>query len=181
MPAESRQLPFNWVSEKLGVVPCVHGQGQIALEPMRSGELICAFGGRVMTLEACNQLPPEVQEMALQISEVPALVVGPMSTDEFSNGDYFNHSCSPNAGLRGDLRLVALRDIAVGEAITFDYATCMTEDDWTMECHCGTANCRQQVSGRDWMIQALQREYAGHWMSFIQERIDAQSESRSSS
>ena len=128
-----------------------------------------------MTLESCNQLPPVVQEMAMQISEFPQLVMGPMCSEEISNGDFFNHSWDPNAGLRSDVRLVALQDIAVGEAITFDYATCVTESDWKMKCLCAVANCRQQVTGNDWMVQKLQRKYSGHWMSFIQEKIDAQS------
>ena len=129
----------------------------------------------MMTLEACNQLPPAVQEMAMQISEFPELIMGPICAEEISNGDFFNHSCDPNAGLRGDVRLIALKDIAVGDAITFDYATCVTERDWKMKCFCGEANCRQQVTGNDWMVRKLQRKYAGHWMSFIQEKIDAQS------
>lgn len=33
----------------------------------------------------------------------------------------FNHSCDPNAGLRKRSELFALRDIAPGEEITFDY------------------------------------------------------------
>lgn len=46
--------------------------------------------------------------------------------------------------------LVALRPIAPGEGVTFDYDT--TEEDLRgdrggFECHCGAANCRGKVLG----------------------------------
>lgn len=64
---------------------------------------------------------------------------------------YVNHSCDPNAELvsidwghegvtRADqLLLEALRDIAVGEEITIDYAW---NPEAAIKCHCGSANCR---------------------------------------
>lgn len=64
---------------------------------------------------------------------------------ETLEGRYINHSCEPNAGLREDLEMLALRDIAVGEEICFDYSTCMSERDWTMSCQCGTSQCRKII------------------------------------
>lgn len=171
---ETRRSNFNWVSQKLGVKQCALGRGQIALTPFACGEAIAVFGGRVMTIGKCDQLPPDIQEMAMQVSDSPELLCGPMHPDEVSNGDFFNHSGNPNAGLRGDLRLIAMRDIAAGEAITFDYAICMADVGWRMACECGEANCRKQVTGDDWMIAELQHKYVGYWMSFIQEKIDTQ-------
>lgn len=59
--------------------------------------------------------------------------------------DYVNHSCDPNAGLLEDdtgLHLVALRQIAVNEEITFDYSTSMFQEPTEMSCICGAATCR---------------------------------------
>ena len=39
-----------------------------------------------------------------------------------------NHDCNANCGLEGDFRLIALRDIAVGEPITYNYV----RDNMTM-------------------------------------------------
>jgi hypothetical protein len=54
-----------------------------------------------------------------------------------------NHSCEPNCealNLRGHIWLVALRDIAAGEEITFDYGY-----EWEMHeehpCRCGQPSC----------------------------------------
>lgn len=57
-----------------------------------------------------------------------------------------NHSCAPNAGIDGDLDLVALQDIAPGQEILWDYSTTMDVDGWSMpECRCGSAACRGTI------------------------------------
>jgi hypothetical protein len=61
-------------------------------------------------------------------------------------GVFVNHSCDPNAGIRINRRLVAIRDIVAGEEIRFDYSTTMDEGYWTMECRCGAAHCRGRVT-----------------------------------
>lgn len=52
--------------------------------------------------------------------------------DEFQ---YLNHSCDPNAGLRGSrtLKLHAMRDIPAGEEITIDYSTTEEDPDYCFE------------------------------------------------
>jgi SET domain-containing protein len=64
-------------------------------------------------------------------------------------GRWLNHSCEPNAGLRkahGRLYLFAVRRIAAGTEIVFDYSTTIGDDDiWTMRCRCGRARCRGTI------------------------------------
>jgi len=45
-----------------------------------------------------------------------------------------------------------MRDIIVGEEITFDYAMCETDERlWEpMECLCGNTNCRGMITAHDW-------------------------------
>jgi len=51
-----------------------------------------------------------------------------------------NHSCEPNAGFRGDLVLVARRDIGPEEEITWDYSTAIDEEEFPgFACCCGAA------------------------------------------
>jgi len=60
---------------------------------------------------------------------------------------WINHSCDPNAGVEVGLgsdgqpwaRIVALRNIRVGEEIAYDYAFPI---ELAEPCHCGSANCR---------------------------------------
>jgi uncharacterized protein len=76
-------------------------------------------------------------------------------------------------GLQGQIVYVALRDIAVDEELTFDYA--MNDDDPNeiMKCQCGAESCRRVITGVDWKRPEIQRKYNGYFSWFIQRRIDA--------
>ena len=53
-----------------------------------------------------------------------------------------NHSCDPNASFNEEGILVALRDIAPGKEITFDYLRHpIPASPWNFECHCQSENC----------------------------------------
>ncbi len=73
-------------------------------------------------------------------------------------GCYVNHSCDPNAGLRG-LLLLALRDIAPFEEIQYDYSTTMDEDYWTLSCRCGAVACRERIRDFKYLPKQVQRSY----------------------
>lgn len=57
-----------------------------------------------------------------------------------------NHSCDPNTVYQG-MNLLALRHIAAGEELTYDYATISDETAAPFECSCGATNCRGVVLG----------------------------------
>lgn len=64
----------------------------------------------------------------------------------------YNHSCNPNAFIRGKNELVALKNIETGEEITYDYSSTMNDNEekikkpgrflWTCKCNCGAKDCR---------------------------------------
>lgn len=57
-----------------------------------------------------------------------------------------NHSCDPNAGIRHQNDLYAIRDILPGEEVTYDYATTSSiNDPWLMNCGCRSALCRKKI------------------------------------
>lgn len=112
-----------------------HGRGVFARVPLKRGEVILQFKGPQLTRAQLT-----AQMYHLQIDEDAYL--GPSGEAD----DYVNHSCMPNAGFDGQLRLVALRDIAVGEEITWDYSTAIDEEDFPgFPCSCGAACCRRVV------------------------------------
>jgi hypothetical protein len=60
----------------------------------------------------------------------------------------FNHSCAPTAALAKRSDLIALRDLAPGEEITYDYATnSSVRNPFVMafECACGAPGCRGRI------------------------------------
>lgn len=118
------------------------GKAVYAANGFTEGEMIVRFGGRRVT---ARQLPRHLRgtrDRFVQIAEDSYL--GPSGGID----DLINHSCAPNAGLRfhGDeIVLIALRHIAAGEEIAWDYSTTLAGDDWTMACDCGATDCRLMV------------------------------------
>ncbi len=72
---------------------------------------------------------------------------------------FINHSCDPNSGIVDDMTFIALRDIAKGEEVRFDYSTALYERLWTMKCSCGAPNCRGIVRDFDLLPKSLQESY----------------------
>ena len=67
--------------------------------------------------------------------------------------DFLNHSCEPNCFIDWkNMDLVALRDIRIGEEITFDYNTAEYDliemvKNCSFKCNCGSKNCIAEVKG----------------------------------
>jgi hypothetical protein len=83
---------------------------------------------------------------------------------------YSNHSCNPNLGVRGEITLVAMRDIRVGEELTHDWAT-TDDDEYSVECECGAANCRKILTGKDWQKPELQKRHASYFSAYLADKI----------
>jgi hypothetical protein len=143
------------------------GYGSVALEPIVAGEVVAAFGGRCITRDEFDLLPASQQVRSLQIDEDLYMAGAP----EPEPADFINHSCEPNCALSGSVILVAARDIAAGEELTYDYATTDGSDYDEFECACGTALCRGKISGHDWMLPELQMRYRGTFSPYLAKRI----------
>jgi len=89
---------------------------------------------------------------------------------------YFNHSCDPNCGFDSpdSALVVAIRDIEVGEELTYDYQCMDTEATFYdgLDCCCGSKKCRGKLSfdqyrNVDWQTQFY--KYSG---AYVQRKID---------
>ena len=96
-----------------------------------------------------------------------------LMTPSMEPSDCFNHSCDPNAGLSGQIGLVAMRDIEPGEEICLDYAMCDGSNYDEFDCQCGSPNCRGRVTGEDWKRPELWERYEGYFSPYLQRRIAA--------
>jgi hypothetical protein len=145
------------------------GHGSIATQAIRAGETIAAFGGRCVTRDELELLSPSQRQRSIQIDDTLFLAGAP----EPEPADFINHSCDPNCGMGGSVLVVALRDIAVGDQLTYDFAMSDGCDYDEFDCECGTSQCRGRVTGHDWMMPELQLRYRGHFSPYLSRRIAA--------
>lgn len=166
----------SWIHLNLEVRESrIHGKGVFATSPIKRGERVAIFGGDIMLIDEINNLPESLQDYPMQIEE--RFVIGSREEREPENADYFNHSCDPNVGFKGQIFLVAMRDIEKDEEITFDYAMVLSQSVgsdivFTMECHCGSRNCRKAISEEDWKRPEIQKKYHGFFSEYLSEKIE---------
>jgi len=149
------------------------GKGVFTKTPLAKDDRLAVFGGYVMTLAEEEQLPEQIRDYAHQIDD--DLVLGIKRVEDIQPVDYFNHNCSPNAGFRGQIMLVAMRDVERDEEITFDYAMVLSDagsaEPYTLNCACGSDTCRKTVTDSDWKLLELQEKYNGYFQEYLQRKI----------
>jgi uncharacterized protein len=145
------------------------GKAVFAREVIEPGELIGVWSGRIVTAEELDELPVEIRRHTVQVEE--GLYLASLSPDEAP--DFINHSCEPNAGLDGQVAIVALARILPGEEVTIDYAMCDGSPYDEFDCECGSPLCRGHVTGEDWRSPVLWQRYAGHFSPYLSRRIEA--------
>jgi hypothetical protein len=150
------------------------GWGVFARMDIRKGDRLAIFGGKIMLIDEMYQIPEEMQRYTMQIED--RFVLGPAGTVP-EDTDFFNHSCDPNSGFKGQVFLVAMRDIIAGEEITFDYGMTVAESVgsdmiFAMDCSCGSPRCRKKITEQDWMLPELQVRYQGYFSPYIQDKIE---------
>ncbi|MEX0287766.1 MAG: tRNA-dependent cyclodipeptide synthase [Flavobacteriaceae bacterium] len=128
-------------------------KGLIARRRIFAGEIVYSVSGTIIDCPTRYTFP---------ISN--CLYIDPYGFD----GQYQNHSCSPNCGIRNRNQIVALRDIEKGDEITIDYA--MIGFSYGNEispeelfCNCGSPECR----GRLGCFQELPLEKRSKYEGFI--------------
>lgn len=65
----------------------------------------------------------------------------------WDGGRMVNHRCEPSMRGVGPDLMIAVRDLAIGDELTCDYAECNLAPP--LECRCGAEACRGQVGGAD--------------------------------
>jgi uncharacterized protein len=137
-----------------------------AVRPIRRGEVVAVKGGHILDRRALQRSPAVSY---IQIGD--DLYIGAATPREVpANKLFINHSCQPNVGLRGEITFVALRDVAAGEELTYDWAMEENPRD-RKRCTCHARSCRKILTGRDWTIPALQRRYRGYFSAYLEAKI----------
>lgn len=151
-PNHSRQ-PCGFDTTNFFIRPCDVGLGVFASRHIHQGEIILRVWGPVIDFAETKRRGPR-ECMAIQIGHDRYI-------DTQAPAVFVNHSCDPNAGIRDDELMVALRDISAGDEIRFDYSTTMEEQSFTMQCLCHSPLCRGLV--RD--FSTLPPSVKAHYLS----------------
>jgi hypothetical protein len=133
----------------------IHGYGVVTTRPFKAGELVC-FGDGVLYDENTDF----DDTYALILPGEDSGLGEHLFWDLACQTRWFNHSCDPNSEVRSKwdhaeqtIRAwwVALRDIPVGEEITYDYGFAAEVAE---PCYCGAARCRGVIVDDDPEVQA---------------------------
>ena len=115
----------------------------IALAPIARGTPIFRLEGRRTAVPTRYSIQTGVGEHL-----DPGDMEHPMQRVRTRYWMYLNHHCEPSAQVR-DLTVTALRDIAPGDGVTFDYNTTESSLASPFDCHCGSASCVGLVRGAE--------------------------------
>ncbi len=135
------------------------GRGVFALRPIRKGEIIAIFDGPIYD---ADHEPWTKEQLTYTIQ---------FAKDKWRDSKglarYLNHSCDPNCGIKGLSKVVAMRAIAAGDEVTWDYE--MTEKSWwmKMKCRCGSPICRGTIGSYARMPRAIRKKYKGYISSWL--------------
>lgn len=142
-----------------------------ATAPIRTGEIITIWGGTVFTNKE-KELGLVKKYTASRIDSDHWL--GSKLDEQDDEDQSLNHSCDPNIWMRDEVTFVARKEIEPEEEITANYSTWSISDTWVMDepCRCGSVQCRHTITGKDWMLPELQSRYKGHFVPYINEKIE---------
>jgi uncharacterized protein len=120
----------------------IHAAGCYTTEPVKKGVRLVEYTGPRISKEQAD----------LKYENSPTTYLfgigdGSKVIDGHGIAMFINHSCDPNCEtdeMRGHVWIKAIRDIATGEELTYDYNLYDGDED-EATCNCGAAICRQSM------------------------------------
>lgn len=139
------------------------GIGIFAKKNLKRGEVIFIVKGNLVHFIVRNKKGALYGDRWLSIKKNTWI-----NPREDSPWYFINHSCKPNAGIKGKISIVALKNIKKGEEITIDYSITEAEKLWSMKCNCGYKNCRKEIKSIQFLPEKIYRKYLPYIPKYIQ-------------
>jgi hypothetical protein len=139
---------------RIGIARREDGYHAFALEAVAAEEVVLEFTG--VLVESPDRYSLQIGE---QLHMKPPAELSPEDDDPRYRWRFLDHSCRPNAAVRGTL-LIAIAPIAAAEEVTFDYNTTELEVACPFECRCGHCG-GQRIRGFAHLSAAEQRRREG--------------------
>ncbi|MES2392915.1 MAG: SET domain-containing protein-lysine N-methyltransferase [Acidobacteriota bacterium] len=125
----------------------IHAAGCYTLDPIKKGRIVLEYGGA--------RIPKRVADERYADRVVTYLFGFANSTDVidgFGTAMFLNHACNPNCETESDddgrVYIRAIRNIAPGEELLYEYNLYDSEDD-EADCYCGAPKCRGTMFSDD--------------------------------
>jgi uncharacterized protein len=125
----------------------IHGCGCYTTVPIAEGTHIVEYTGGRLSKEQADELYNERADTYLF-----CIGEGDYVIDGDSVAAFINHCCEPNCEtdeFDEHIWIIAQRDIAAGEELTYDYNLYDGDDDDEAPCRCGAKQCRGSMYGEE--------------------------------
>ena len=136
----------------------IHQRGVFAARDIRMGERIIEYiGEKITKAESVRRSNAQMEDAAVTGDGAVYIFTLNSRYDLDGNAEWnparlINHSCEPNCEaevIRGRIWILALRDIAEGEELSFDYG--FELETWQEHpCRCGTEKCAGFIVAREY-------------------------------
>lgn len=144
----------------------VNGGGLFTNEAIAQGAVVLIWGG---ILVPYGEFDPKLHSERATTGYDNEFCLTEAVGVELDVDQWLNHSCDSNTWMYDARTVIARRNIRAGEEITLDFALWWDEPDYTYteKCGCNTVKCRTKVTGGDWKLEQVQKDYFNHFVPFI--------------
>lgn len=132
----------------------VDGNGIFAKKNIKKGETIAVIKGVLKKLIVTKKETSDLYPNWVGIGKHKWI-------DPAFPFNYLNHSCDPNAGIKGARTMVALKNINKNEEILVDYSITEIDKFWQLEkkCKCGSLSCRKEIKSVHFLPENIFNKY----------------------
>ena len=142
-----RTAPRRTVPRLLVRSSDIHAAGVVSLDPIRRGQRVIEYNGpRLPKGVADERYADRVVTYLFGFGDRGEVI------DGFAPSMFLNHSCDPNCEtdeIDGRVYIMAIKDIAAGEELVYEYNLYDSELEDTADCYCGAPQCRGTMFSDD--------------------------------
>jgi len=123
----------------------IHAAGCYTMRAIKKNSLVVEYDGPRFTKDVADERYKDRFITYLFSTDNGEVI------DGFGTAMFLNHSCDPNCEteqIGGRIWIKAIRDIAPGEELTYEY-NLHDSDDQEADCHCGADKCRGTMFSDD--------------------------------